>query len=826
MRSRRWLFATVVAIALLLLAGREVAGWYVEYRWYAALGAVSVWRVKAWNLFLLRGVTFLAATLFVFVNLYAVRSSIKKLVLPRRLANLEIGEEVPSRYLLLAVLAMAMAFGALVALPFNDWQSLELVRHGEPFRESDPYFQFDLGFWLYWLPLESLLHYWSLVTLFAVSVLVVALYALTAGLRWDSGRLYVAGYVRRHLFVLAAIVLVLLGWSYRLDAYGLLNVGSGQEGAFTAIDHRIGIPVNLILALVTIAAGMLVAWSGFIGQVRVAFFTVTTILLLALTLRQVVPPVAQRFVTPGDPDVRDRPYLATRNGYTRRAYDVDRLTREDSGGIASSGPSLRGAPLWDAPALERATSRGGRGSRASGLGWEMSGGRPIALVLTQPTGPDAADPLAPWGLARYSGDVTGERGAPLERVEPVGDEGNPARGILVFDSVASYVVLADSAGRIAGAELNTLGGRIAHAWHLQNPRLLGNAVPAGGRIVLHRAVRERVDAIFPFFEQSARISPIVWRDSLVWAVHLYSVSSWHPLSAPIQFPGRKERVRFLRHAAVALVNAQSGRLTAIADMQPDPMALTWIRRFPALFTTEASLDPELTRRIPPALDGMLVQAEAFARAGVRGEFLPPSHLPVRTGGDTLFTPDRLSPFVDATSGTLAVAVPILDATDRVRGVVVVTGGATYEPHWRPLAGDAGPRWTSVVDRLTRVPDSLANAVPRDARAIRGAVRALPGDRGVAFAQTLYAARPDGSLAVAYVAVLSGDSLGVGESIASAIGAPAPPVSSPPLTEEDFRRQVEASYIEMRDALRRNDLRAFGAAYEALGRLLRAPRRQP
>jgi hypothetical protein len=75
-------------------------------------------------------------------------------------------------------------------------------------------------------------------------------------------------------------------------------------------------------------------------------------------------------------------------------------------------------------------------------------------------------------------------------------------------------------------------------------------------------------------------------------------------------------------------------------------------------------------------------------------------------------------------------------------------------------------------------------------------------------------------------VLSGDSLGVGESIASAIGAPAPPVSSPPLTEEDFRRQVEASYVEMRDALRRNDLRAFGAAYESLGRLLRAPRRQP
>ena len=98
-----------------------------------------------------------------------------------------------------------------LALPHSDWASLDLVRHGEAFRESDPYFQFDIAFWVYWLPLEEEAHLWSLIALLVVSLLVVFLYALTPSLRWEGGRLRVSSYVRRHFFALGALLLVLLG---------------------------------------------------------------------------------------------------------------------------------------------------------------------------------------------------------------------------------------------------------------------------------------------------------------------------------------------------------------------------------------------------------------------------------------------------------------------------------------------------------------------------------------------------------------------------------------------------------------------------------------
>lgn len=822
MTSRRWLVVTIVVVAVLLLAGRAIAGWYVEYRWYESLGAAAVWQARTWNLFLLRGTTFLVGGAFVFANLFAVRASVASLILPRRVGNLEIGEEVPGRYLFAAVVALTIIVAAMLALPHDDWMSLELIRHGERFGETDPYFQFDMAFWLYWLPLETALHLWSLIAMLTVTLLVLFLYALTPSLRWEGGRLHVTGHVRRHLFALGAAMLVLLGWNFRLDAYSLLNSGSGAMGGFTAIDHKVGIPVNLVLAMLTLAAAMLVVWSGWMGQVRLAFFSVSTVLLVSLTLRQALPPVAQRFVTPGDPDTRERPYLTTRSGYTRRAYDVDRLTRDDTRPAPSAGVALRGAALWDTPALEQAAGRSGRSPRPAGsLGWDIEDGRPIALAVSPPTGPDAADPVAGWTLTRYAADVAGERGAPVERLDAASSDASVARAVLVFDSVSSYLVLADSADRVAGSDLSTLSSRIAHAWSLQNPRLLGSEVPARGRIVLRRNVRERVQALYPFFVPSPHVQPIAWRDSLVWVMHLYTTSSWYPLSDAMRFGDQD--VHYLRHAAVAIVNAHTGRVRAIADQSPDPVALTWMRRFPALFVSASEVEQDLTSRLPPAVDGALVQAAAFAQVGVRGEYLPPSHLPKWSGGDRMFTLDRTAPFVDASSRTLAVSFPVLDAADRVRGLVTLSGGAVYEPHWRELRSGA-PRWGFVLERLLRLPDSITAATPRDAHLIRGPVRVLPTSQGVSFIQTAYVGRSDGSVQALATAVLAGDSLGIGTTIAAAVGVPEPQASETPLSPEEFKSRIASVYADMRDAMRRGDFRAFGAAYDALGRLLRMPLR--
>src|ERR1035437_1025111 len=86
---RGWGLISLARIALLLLARRPVAGVYADWTWYAAMGALPLYRSKLTHETVLLGGTALAGFILAFANLYAVRSSIVWLVLPRRLGNIQ-----------------------------------------------------------------------------------------------------------------------------------------------------------------------------------------------------------------------------------------------------------------------------------------------------------------------------------------------------------------------------------------------------------------------------------------------------------------------------------------------------------------------------------------------------------------------------------------------------------------------------------------------------------------------------------------------------------------------------------------------------------------
>ncbi|MGH7713631.1 MAG: UPF0182 family protein [Gemmatimonadaceae bacterium] len=824
MTRRRWVIVGIVATALVLLLGREFAGWYVEYSWFDALGASGVWKARAMNLTLLRGVTFIVGFLFVFANLFAVRSSIKALVLPQRVANLEIGEAVPSRRLTWTAVILAAGIAAILAAMQDDWVALELVRHGEPFLESDPYFQYDLAFFVYWLPLEASLHIGALTTLVVVTLLVLVLYALTPSLRWERGRISVTGHVRRHFFALGAVLLVLLGWRYRLDAYLLLIDGHGELDAFTALDKEFRQPANLVLALVTISAAALVLWSGWMGQARIAFAAVTIVLVGAFTVRQIIPPILQRTSLAAVASDRERPYVETRAAYTRRGFDTERIAYDTSfAGFARLDTAVQGVSSFDEEPIIRDAQRLRRRGRVSGTaGWDFVDGHLTALVAEQPAGPDAVDALVPWSLARANATLPDDRGLPIFSDVIALDGATTTAPALVHDSIGGYLTMADSLGTISAPELTSFGTRLAHAWHLQNPGLLFGDLPQPRpRILLRRDVHDRVRALYAPFLTASSIRPIVHNDTLYWSLHLYSASSWYPLSEPVTLG--EEELHYLRPAAVAIVNSTTGRVWAIRDDIADPIGDSWAQRFPPLFVSRSSIAPEFLRKIAPPLEASFVQARAFARFGRRGDVAPPSRLPQTTGGEETFGEYPVTPKFDVRRGTLYWSIAILDAANFVRGVYIATGGATHDPMFIAAPG-MSMRWPVLTERMQSVGDAATPLANRESRPIRGPLHSIPHSRGIAFAQTTYGPRGDGTLAIARVVVADGDSIRAGLSVMSAIGVTPTSVVLPPSTPEEFRSRVEGYYRQMREALSRNDWRAFGDAYEALGRLLRAAQR--
>ncbi|HEX2723588.1 MAG TPA: UPF0182 family protein, partial [Gemmatimonadaceae bacterium] len=201
---------------------------------------------------------------------------------------------------------------------------LALVRVAPRFGETDPFFQMDLSFYTAWFPLERAAYLWCVTLLLLVSVIVITLYALTPSLRWHNGTFLVSVRVRRHLAALASLFLLTMAWSYRLDGYELLMQGSGPDGMFSYVDHQWLIPAYLSLSVGTVAAAALVLVSGWTGQIRAGFFTISAVLIFSIALDLVLPSVVRRLASAMVVNPRQTPYAATRAVFTARAYGLPR----------------------------------------------------------------------------------------------------------------------------------------------------------------------------------------------------------------------------------------------------------------------------------------------------------------------------------------------------------------------------------------------------------------------------------------------------------------------------------------------------------------------
>ena len=355
------------------------------------MGATPLWSERAGDMLLIYGIGWVVAVLLAFVNLSALGRSIGSLTLPRRLANVEFGEAVPRKYLDRVALVLSIAIAAALTPALPNWTSLALARLNVIFREADPYFQHDLGFYTAWLPFEKDIYSWVTLLVVSVSMLVVILYSLTPGLRWEKAGLRMSAYVRRHLTVLAAVLLLVTMWSYRLESYDLLIRGSGEDRVFSYVDHQWLLPGLLLLSIATAAAAITVLLSGWTGQLRTSFVAVSVIVILSLTVQEIVPLIVRRFTPKTVQLSRERSYIATRAEYTRRAFALNVASSASLSGSAVSAaldsvitsaagqqllrqdslvyPGARGLVVVSDPQLDVAGPRLGQGLSRLGYAW-------------------------------------------------------------------------------------------------------------------------------------------------------------------------------------------------------------------------------------------------------------------------------------------------------------------------------------------------------------------------------------------------------------------------------------------------------------------------
>ena len=502
-------------------------------------------------------------------------------------------------------------------------------------------------------------------------------------------------------------------------------------------------------------------WAGFVGQFRLAAH-------LGAQRRRDCRSWCARSYRPSrstrhrdaSATSREHPYLATRVSYTRRAFAVDLIGRADSTiGFPSMAAALPWVSAWDPPALARAIDAG----RANGRSKRSSRVARVARRFARRR--RAIRRRRARRCARRGRLRTLSRPAPtsaerrcVSAHSRAGDRRHADRGAARVSrraAVRRRSRFADSLNHTVGTPLESIWRRLASAWSLQNIRdsLRTAAAAASDAHLASRHSRSRIERSCRSSRKDGRVEPLLVGDSLYWGIDLYSASSTCIRSAGAPCSLGEDRTYF-RHAAVAIVQASTGDISVVPDSSLDPIASTWVHRLPSIFGTWNALPPGFARLLPPPIDGLYAQANAFGRYGQQtDECSAAAHArrstePTRASSATIFRSccrARRRPRSRCRWST---------TPDRLRGLLIGTGGANRLTTWYrwPRQVRAGPPCSIVFDRST------APAAPRaTGRSRMDACAPIPLRTGVGFVQPTYRWRPQSVPTLNRLAILVGDS---------------------------------------------------------------------
>lgn len=867
MSRTRVALVAVAGVLLALFGGRWIAVRYTEALWYADLGLGAQFRHLVGDRLLWQGLVFLAATAWYGFHVAVVYLSIGSVHLPRRIGNLEIAEAVPRRVLRGIAASVAAALGLLTAITFHDLADyVSLYRAAVPFGLPEPVLGRDASFYLARLPLVETLHLMAVIGVVVALLLAGGLYALTGSLLVRRRQAAITPHARTHLVALLAILALVVGWGFQVDAYQLVGGGGSDAGALTAVDRALRIPASTALGAVGLVVAALTVlylrWGG--GGGLIAIWGVFGI--VAIGGRYVAPAVRQAWGGQPEPAVAlALGDLASR--YARAGLGVSGVSSQalaargsaDADSLDALGDALAGVSAWSAdPSL--------LAGWLDGVAPDSTRPRLWTVTLSAYPGPDGAPRLQavsvpetdvlgvlrsrerpPWtvmhrGALAWGGppfvvDLPSSGDARLSPVAP----GVPVR----FVAHAAELAVVGEDARLpgeapVGIRLSGFVRRLLLAWALQSPPLLGERTSAGDRVLYWRDVPQRLGRLFPFASFASPRAALAG-GRLVWIAAGFLASDRFPLAERVDWQG--EAVNYLRAPYVATVDGLSGATRLYLRGQDTAFAARLARLGGASPLPLDSVPAVLRAHLGYPGSLFVAQAEVLARHhGEPGQTA--WVLAFQASGDSgegaAATERRSAPMeavlpLEGHSGLWR----LLSLADRGgnRLVAFVAGDESSAgplvPRVLRLASSEFPTLAAAESRLNATPavvGAIASAAGPGGAVHRSPVAALPAGGTVVYAQTIFASarRLKEPLRASGVVLMAGGRVGVGSDVERAARSLAT-AQAPALAEsgnDNILAAARAAFAALDSAARRSDWPGFARAMEALRRALGAGGAKP
>lgn len=644
-----------------LIFGRAIARFYVDYLWHDALGRNDVF----W------GALGAKVTLFFgFFLIFAVVAGINLLVADRMApesfpANVhpyvERFHEIFGRRLRLLRYGVALIFALLLATPaIARWQEWLLFRNSQSFGTSDGQFGRDVGFYVFELPFLTFLLDWMFAAVIVVLLLTIAAHILNGGVVLVSPVPTVSTATKTHVASLLALLAVLKAGDYWLDRFELTNAQTGivQGATYSVVQARL--PALMLLILIAVFTAILYLSVARTGSFRAPLIASALWLIVSIVGGVIYPAIVQGLVVNPDQEAKEAGYIERNVNATRLAYGLAEVDVRD----VTFGPLTASDVESDLSALSntRLLNPGAMLSR-----FIFDEGREAGLTIDDldvdryvldstenPNGEQvlvAALELDQAGLANTTWQglrLINTHGCGLVVAPASTVQGNRRPAYTVPDlerpelyfspSIGGYaisntesdenacdVVPNDYEGDL-GVKMSSFARRTSFALaFLEYNILASGAIQSDSQMLWVRNVNDRLDKLAPFLSYDADPYPVEVDGGVKWVVDAYTTTSRYPYAESVgnvqlsNRSGLSPNDNYVRNSVKAVVDAYTGNVTLYVVDETDPIIKAWQSAFPDLFTSFDEMPDVLREHLRYPEDLFRVQTDRYSKYRIPAE---------------------------------------------------------------------------------------------------------------------------------------------------------------------------------------------------------------
>lgn len=657
MKNRKPFVFIAGILALLFLFGGTLISVYTDWLFFSDLDYQSIF-TKILSTQLLLGFTFgLFSLVFIMINLFFANRA--------HFAPIELFFDGQTQVSLnIAMLAkwvkpitaiLGILAGLYIGLIGSSlWNEFLLFQNRLSVGMSDPFFNQDVGFYLFVVPWLEIIRNLITLLIFITLLLVLINYFLRGGITVQEKNISIDKRVRIHASFLGGLFIINIAFGLYLDQFQLLLSPQGIIFGAGYADVYARMYVLRVLIVLTVLSGVLFIAGAFRGSRKIMIAPLGLTALVYVIGLLIYPALLQSLkVTPNEL-VLERPFIENHIRFTRFGYDLDRITVSPfdvsysltSKDLEKNNATIKNIRLWDDAPTQRTYSQLQQirtyysFKDVDNDRYRVNGEYMQVMLSPRELSHDDL-PSRSWineklvfthGFGISMGPVSriSKEGLPefiIKDIPPVSSSDiTVTRPEIYFGELSSdYIVIKTkvpefnyptSEGNVytsyegkGGVELSSVLRKAAFAVKFQTEKLLlSSDITSTSRILFYRNIIERARKIAPFllYDQDPYI--VVADDGrLLWIIDAYTTSTRVPYSNPLN-----NKINYIRNSVKVVVDAYNGTVQFYISDPNDVIMKVYNTMFPKLFLPLSAMDDDLRKHIRYPREFIQVQAKMFS----------------------------------------------------------------------------------------------------------------------------------------------------------------------------------------------------------------------